>query len=220
METRTRYFLLKLIIASAFLVAIVATPEDAMAQSEREPPLIAPDVEPQSMDQALVDSENFEIAAVTGWLNIEDFGSSFMYGGRLTYNISESFFVEASIGFAEAEDTSFERLAGDVRLLPDDDRDYRWYNLNLGYRLLPGEAFFPGGYVFNTNFYLTAGAGSTDFAGDNRFTINYGAGYQILFTDNLSAHLNIRQHLFDSDILGEDKTFFNTEISAAISVFF
>ena len=220
METRTRYFLLKVMIAVAFVVAILATPEDVSAQPEREPPLIEPDVKPQPVEQALVDSEKFEVAAVAGWLNIEDFGSSFMYGGRLTYNISESFFVEAGIGFAEAEETSFERLAGDVQLLPDDDRDYRWYNLNLGYRLLPGEAFFPGGYVFNTNFYVTGGAGATDFAGDNRFTMNYGVGYQVLFTDSVSAHLNVRQYVFDSDLLGEDKTFVNTEVSASISMFF
>ncbi|MGM0571188.1 MAG: outer membrane beta-barrel domain-containing protein [Pseudomonadota bacterium] len=220
METRTRYFLLKVIIAVAFLVAILATPEDVRAQSEREPPLIEADVQPRPVEQALVDSENFEVAAVVGWLNIEDFGSSLMYGARLSYNISEAFFVEAGIGFAEAEQTSFERLAGDVQLLPDDDRDYRWYHLNLGYRLLPGEAFFPGGHVFNTNFYLTGGAGATDFAGDNRFTVNYGAGYQVLFTDSFSAHLNVRQYLFDSDILGDDKTFVNTEVSASVSMFF
>lgn len=220
METRTRYFLLKLIMAVAVVVTVAATPEDARAQAEREPPLIEPDVEPQPVEQALVDSENFEVAAVVGWLNIEDFESSFMYGARLSYNISESFFVEGGIGFAEAGETSFERLAGDVELLPDDDRDYRWYNLNLGYRILPGEAFVPGDYVFNTNLYLTAGAGATDFAGDNRFTVNYGAGYQVLFTDSVSLHLNVRQYLFDSDILGDDKTFVNTEVSTSVSVFF
>lgn len=220
METRTWYFLLKLVIAAAFVATVIATPDGAQAQSEREPPLIGPDVEPQPVEQPLVDSENFEIAAVAGWLNIEDFESSFMYGARLTYNISESFFVEGGIGFAEAGETSFERLAGDVELLPDDDRNYQWYNLNLGYRLLPGEAFFPGGYVFNTNLYLTAGAGATDFAGDNRFTFNYGAGYQVLFTDSISVHLNVRQYLFDSDILGDEKTFVNTEVSTSISVFF
>lgn len=220
METRTRHFLLKIIIFAALVVVVFATPEDVMAQSEREPPLIEPDVQPQQVKQPLVDTENFEVTAFAGWINIEDFESSFMYGGRLTYNISESFFVEAGIGFAEAGETSFERLAGDVQLLPDNDRDYTWYNLNLGYRLLPGEAFFPGGYVFNTNLYLTAGAGATDFAGDNRFTVNYGAGYQVLFTDSFSVHINARQYLFDSDILGEDKTFVNTELSTGISLFF
>ncbi|WP_339798855.1 outer membrane beta-barrel domain-containing protein [uncultured Marinobacter sp.] len=216
MENRTRHFLLKLMILVALVLCVIATPEGALAET----PMIEPDVQPRKITPPKIDSGNFEITAVAGMLNIEDFESSFMYGARLAYHISESFFVEAGVGFAEAGQTSFERLAGDVQLLPDNDRDYLWYNLNLGYKLLPGQAFFPGGYAFNTNFYITAGAGATDFAGDNQFTLNYGAGYQVLLRDNLSVHLNVRQYVYETDILGSSKNSFNTELSTGISLFF
>ena len=187
------------------------------ADSER--PLLEPDLKPRQVDEALIDTENFEVGAFVGFMNIEDFGSSFLWGGRLTYHVTDSFFLEANVGFAEAGETSFERLAGEVELLPDDDRAYRFYNLNLGYKILPGEAFI-GNYAFNTNFYLIGGVGATDFAGDNRFTVNFGAGYQLLLTDSWSVFLGVREHFYNIDLLGEDKTAFNTEVNTGMTLFF
>ncbi|MBU2955417.1 outer membrane beta-barrel domain-containing protein [Marinobacter sp. F3R08] len=214
MENRTKYLFLK----QLGLVAGVCVASSAAAQDDR--PLIEPDVTPVPVTEALIDTENFEIGAFVGVLNIEDFESSLVYGGKLTYHLSESFFFEAGVGLAEGGETSFEKLAGDVEVLTDSDRDYLYYNINLGYNVLPGEAFFTENYAFNTNFYLIAGAGATDFAGDTRFTLNAGAGYQILLTDSVSIHLGVRQHYYRIDVLGAEKTSVNTEISTGLSVFF
>jgi outer membrane beta-barrel protein len=86
--------------------------------------------------------------------------------------------------------------------------------------VLPGEAFLTENYAFNTNFYLIGGAGATDFAGDTRFTFNVGAGYQVLLTDSVSIHLGVREHFYRIDVLGEEKTSMNTEVSGGLSVFF
>ncbi|MGQ7273655.1 outer membrane beta-barrel domain-containing protein [Marinobacter sp. V034] len=215
MESWTQRIFLTL--SGGSLLALLSLP--ALAADD-DKPLIEPDVRPQHVDEALIDTENFELGAFAGVLNIEDFGSSFVWGGRLGYNLSESFFMEANIGFAEGGETSFETLAGNVQLLSDDDREYTYYNVNFGYRVLPGEAFIGESYAFNTNFYLVAGAGSTDFAGDNRFTWNVGMGYQILLTDSLALNFSAREHMYQIDVLGEDKTAFNTELSTGLSVFF
>lgn len=215
MESWTQRILLNLTRAGVALVLPLA----ALA-SESDRPLIEPAVQPKRVNEALIDTENFEIGAFTGVINIEDFGSSFVWGGKLTYHLSESLFLEANIGFAEGGKTSFEQLAGNVQLLSDDDRKYQYYNVNLGYNILPGEAFFSSGYAFNTNFYLIGGVGSTDFAGDNRFTANVGVGYQILLTDGLAISFSVREHAYDIDILGEKKTAFNTEFSGGLAVFF
>lgn len=219
METRTQHLFLTLSRLARLpwlLVLAGAMP----AWADEEPVLIEPDVRPVPVDEALIDTENFEIGAFAGVINIEDFGSSFVYGARLGYNLSESFFIESNIGFAEGGETSFEQLAGDVELLTDDEREYVYYNLNFGYRILPGEAFFGTDYAFNTNFYLVAGAGATDFAGDNRFTTNVGFGYQVLLTDSLAVQLGVREHMYNIDVLGEEKTAFNTEVTGGLSVFF
>ena len=214
MENRTKHLFLK----PACLAVGLCVAGVAQAQDDR--PLIEPDVNPVPVTEAMIDTENFEIGAFVGVLNIEDFESSLLYGGKLTYHLSESFFFEAGIGFAEGGETSFEKLAGNVEVLTDSERDYSYYNINLGYNVLPGEAFLTENYAFNTNFYLIAGAGATDFAGDTRFTLNAGAGYQVLLTDSVAVHLGVRQHYYRIDVLGAEKTPMNTEVSTGLSVFF
>lgn len=215
MENRIKHILLTVLPFAGLLLV----PTAASAQ-EDDRPLIEPDVRPQKVDEALIDTENFEIGAFAGIINIEDFESSFLWGGKLTYHLSETFFFEANVGFAEGGETSFEKLAGDVQVLSDEDRDYRYYNINIGMNVLPGEAFLTENYAFNTNFYLIGGAGATDFAGDTRFTFNVGAGYQVLLTDSVSIHLGVREHFYRIDVLGEEKTSMNTEVSGGLSVFF
>lgn len=215
MENRVKHILLK----SALVAGLAMAGSVANAQ-EDDRPLIEPDVQPQPVDEALIDTENFEIGAFSGIMNIEDFETSFLWGGKLTYHLSERFFFEANVGFAEGGETSFEKLAGNVRVLSDEDRDYTYYNVNLGINILPGEAFLTENYAFNTNFYLIGGAGATEFAGDTRFTANVGAGYQVLLTDSLAVQLVVREHLYRIDVLGEEKISLNTEVSAGLSVFF
>lgn len=215
MENRIKHILLK----GALMAGLAMISSPATAQ-EDDRPLIEPDVQPQSVDEALIDTENFEIGAFSGIMNIEDFESSFLWGGKLTYHLSERFFFEANVGFAEGGETSFEKLAGNVRVLSDDERNYRYYNVNLGVNILPGEAFLTENYAFNTNFFLIGGAGATEFAGDSRFTANVGAGYQVLLTDSIAVQLTVREHLYRIDVLGEEKTSMNTEVSAGLSVFF
>jgi len=215
MENRTQHIFLKRL----FLACLLLSSAVAQAQ-EDERPLIEPDVQPQKVDEALIDTEDFEIGAFAGILNIEDFESSLLIGGKLTYHLSERVFFEANVGFAEGGETSFEKLAGNVRVLSDDDREYRYYNVNIGFNLLPGEAFLTDNYAFNTNFYLVGGAGATEFGGDTRFTANAGVGYQVLLTDSLAVQFVVREHLYRIDVLGEEKTSMNTEVSTGLSVFF
>ena len=221
MENRTQRIFLRCALCFAGLLSLGL----AHAEVDDDRPLIAPDVRPQKVNEALIDNENFEIGAFVGVMNIEDFESSLTYGARIAYHLDESLFLEGNIGFAEAGETSFEKLAGNVQLLSDEDRDYTYYNVAFGYNILPGEAFFKvpfvdQHYTVNTNFYLLAGAGATDFAGDNRFTAVFGGGYQMILKDFISLHVSVREHLYDIDVLGETKTSFNTEVRGGLSFFF
>ena len=185
-----------------------------------EPPgqVIDPQVERRDIKEPAIDREDFEIGAFAGIMNIEDFGSDTVVGVRLAYHVTEGFFVEATAGQSEASLTSFEVLSGGARLF--DDRDLTYYNLNLGYNVLPGEVFIGEGRAYNTNFYLIAGLGSTRFADDDRFTVNFGAGFRFLLTDSVAIHVDFRDHLFDSDVLGREKTVHNLEGTVGVTVFF
>jgi outer membrane beta-barrel protein len=185
-----------------------------------EPPgqVIDPEVERREIKEPAIDREDFEVGAFAGLMSIEDFGSDVVYGVRLAYHVTEGFFVEASVGQTEAGLTSFESLSGGARLFAD--RTMTYYNLNLGYNILPGEMFIGEGRAYNTNFYLMAGLGSTNFADDDRFTVNFGAGFRFLLTDSMAIHVDFRDHMFDIDILGEEKTSHNLEGTIGFTVFF
>jgi outer membrane beta-barrel protein len=133
---------------------------------------------------------------------------------------TEDFFVEGSYGLSQAGETSFEILSGAPPLLSDDDRDYSYYNIVFGYNIFPGEAFIGSRTAFTSAFYLVAGAGSTEFGGDEQFTITAGFGYRLLLTDSFALHADFRDHIFDSDLLGVDKTTHNLEASLGLSLFF
>ena len=181
--------------------------------------VIEQSVERREIDEAAIDSEDFEVTIYGGLLSIEDFGVSGVAGGKIAYHLSEQLFVEGTLGYSKANETTFERLNGNIQLLTDDQREYTFYNISLGYNFL-GETFVGDDYAFNSAFYIIAGAGSTEFAGDSLFTFNFGTGYRVLLNDALALHVDFRDHLFDIDLLGENKTAHNLEFSLGVSLFF
>jgi outer membrane beta-barrel protein len=174
----------------------------------------------RDVSEPVIDTEDFEIGAYAGIMSIEDFGTDLVYGARLAYHITEGLFIEGTVGQSEAGLTSFEELSGGAPILSESDRKFTYYNLNLGYNLLPGEVFVGEGRAFNTSLYLIGGLGSTTFAGDDRFTINAGVGYRFLVSDSLAMHVDFRDHLFDTDLLGEEKTVHNIETHFGFTLFF
>jgi outer membrane beta-barrel protein len=68
--------------------------------------------------------------------------------------------------------------------------------------------------------YLTLGAGSTRFAGDDHFTVTIGAGYRLLVTDWMALHLGARNIAFDSDLLGKSKLTQNLQVAFSVTAFF
>lgn len=226
MESRIRVLFLILLTVS---VSGCAATRNLFGLGEREsvPPsaedpgqVIEPEVERREIREGDIDTENFEVGIFGGILSVEDFESNVSYGARLAYHVTEGFFVEGTVGQTDAGLTSFERLSGGAPLLSDSDRRFTYYNLNLGYNILPGEAFVGESRAFNSSLYVTAGLGSTRFADDDRFTVNFGAGYRFLLTDSLALHIDFRDHLFDIDLLGEEKTVHNLEGLLGLTVFF
>jgi outer membrane beta-barrel protein len=187
-----------------------------------EPPgqVIDPEVERREIKEPAIDKEDFEIGAFVGVMSIEDFGTNLVYGARIAYHLTEGFFVEGTVGQSDGGLTSFEILSGGAPLISDSERQLTYYNLNLGYNILPGEVFLGEGHAYNQQLYLIAGLGSTRFAGDDRFTVNFGAGYRFLLNDSVAIHIDFRDHLFDIDLFGEEKTAHNLEAHVGVTVFF
>lgn len=216
METRLYVFLLS-------IAPLMAAPAAAAEQDEDldlPPRIVEPDLDRRRIKPPRIDTENVELGVYGGVMSVEDFGSNTVTGLRLAYHITEGLFVEAAYGMTDTDPTSFEELSGGAPLLTEDEREYTYYNLSFGYNFLPGEVFIGKRRAFSASLYLIGGAGSTEFASDSRFTINFGVGTRVLFTDWLALHLDVRDHLFDTDLLGEEKTTHNIEYHMSLTAFF
>lgn len=224
MEARLRSFLLSGLVSGVFLIA---TPLHAAEPSETDKaeaelkPVIQPEIERQEFDEARIDTEDFEVGVFVGIYSTEDFGTNPVYGARLTYHITERLFVEGAIGQTNTEKTSWEELLnpGGAGILTDDGRTLTYYSANIGFNLLPGEAFMTQDVTYNNALYVIAGVGSTNFDDADRFTLNFGVGYSVLITDYLAVHIDFRDYIFDMD-LPEDKTTQNLEFTASLNFFF
>ncbi len=199
-------------------LAPLALPLSADAADPEQ--VVRPEIQRRDINQADIDTEDFEIGGFFGVMNVEDFGTNPVYGLRLSYHVTENLFTEAAYGHTNTSETSFERLSGSAQLLSGDDRKLDYLNLSLGYNLLPGEAFFGTRYAFTSDFYLIAGAGGTRFAGEDNFTWNFGFGYKLLLNDWLALRIDARDHIFSLDLLGDSQTNHNLEFTGGVSLFF
>jgi len=218
---------LHVLLLTALAVA-AALPGNALAQAagepsalpSQQPQVVEPAVQRRDVEPAGIDTENFEAGAFIGTISIEDFGSSLLYGARAAYHFTEDFFAEATIGSSEAGTTSYEDLSGAAELLTDSERRFTYYDLALGWNVLPGEVFLGGKRAMPSAVYLTLGAGSTNFAGDDHFTVALGAGLRVLANDWIAVHFDVRNHMFDSDLLGESKLTQNLQVNLGVTAFF
>ncbi len=222
MESRICIFLLRVMPALLGVILLAGCAgrgamDGGIDESEA---VIQPEVARRAVKPAKIDTEDFEIGAYFGIKSVEDFESNAVYGARLAYHVNESFFVEGTYGQTTVGRTSYEKLSGGAQILTGSQRDYSYYDLSAGYNLLPGEVFFGRNRAFSSALYVLVGAGNTSFADDDSFTLVFGAGYRMLMLDWLALHLGVRDHLFDSDLLGEDKTTHNIEMTMSLTGFF
>ena len=231
MESRIRLLLLSALVALAGCSSLpwrrdrAAAPEpppprQATTPRDETPAVIEPNVERREVKPARVDTENWEVGAYVGSLSVEDFEVNVVYGVRAAYHINEDFFAEGIAGTSDAGLSSFERLSGGAPLLTDSERRFTYYSLGFGWNALPGEVFLGGKRALNSAIYLTLGAGGTRFAGGDRFTLTAGAGARVLIKDWLAAHLDIRDHVLEVDVLGSNKTTHNYEATLSLTAYF
>jgi len=244
METRIRVLLLTLVVTLTSGCASLPWPfhrhkhaapaagdangsgtADAAAASSAEaaavpPTVIEPEVQRRKIKVPKIKSQNVEIGGYYGEISIEDFTSVPVKGARFAYHVTEDFFLQADVGRAQGGKTSFETLGGNVQLLTNAERQFTFYNLSLGYNFLPGEVFLGRNLTMTSGLYLLGGLGSVKFAGNQNFTVNFGAGFQVLPTDWLAIHIEAQDLVFKSDLLGVSRLKNNLTANLGATVFF
>jgi outer membrane beta-barrel protein len=105
---------------------------------------------------------------------------------RGAYHVTEDIFLEAFLARSKA---GIEQPRDDVSRhhgVSNSGRQFTYYDLDVGYNILPGEIFLGRGHAFNSALYVTAGMGDVKFADKDQFALNFGVGERLLITDWLA----------------------------------
>jgi outer membrane beta-barrel protein len=195
-------------------------PQVTVEEPQAEPTIIEPQVTRREVKTPKIKAKDFELGAYFGSLTIEDFGTNPVYGVRAAYHVTEDFFLEGFLGRSKAGLSALEEVFPDITVVSNSGRYFTYYDLDVGYNVLPGEVFLGRGRAFNTALYVTVGMGDVKFADQDQFALNFGLGYRVLITDWLAMHFDVRDHVFESSLFGVDKNVHNLEATLGLTTFF
>lgn len=211
------------IVASLLLsaAALGALPAPARAQQAAgaTEQVIEPDVARREIKLPRFPSKDFEVGAFVGSYSAQNFGTSFVYGARLGYHLTEDFFAEAVYAQTKITDADF-RLILPGGIFPQEEEKLTYYNLSIGYNVLPGEVFFGRSVAKASAVYVVAGVGSTHFLEQRRQTFTFGLGMRVLPWDRFAIQVDVRDHLYSLDLLGERDTRQDLELTAGVTYYF
>jgi outer membrane beta-barrel protein len=215
---RMKPIVLPLLMATALpLVAAAQTQAPTPAAANEQ--VIVPQVERRDVPLPRIPSKDIEVGLFVGTYGTQNFGASMVGGVRLGYHITEDIFVEGTYGQTTVSDEAFRQvLPGGI--FPNQTETLKYYNVSVGYNVLPGEVFIGSKNAKASALYLIGGVGSTDFADQKKQTFNLGFGMRVLLAERVSVRLDARDHFFSLDLLGKPQNTQNLELTAGVSYFF
>jgi len=197
-------------------LAPLAAAQDGKPAAEQ---VIVPEVPRRDVSPPRFPSNDFQVGAFIGTYAAQNFGSSVVYGVRGGYAITEDFFAEVVYGSTTVSDDSFRQiLPGGV--FANGSEKLSYYNLSVGYNVLPGEVFIGRNRALASSLYVVAGLGSTSFNDQRRQTISFGVGARVFMKDAFAVQIDMRDHVFSLDLLGQSQSTQNLEFTAGVNFFF
>ena len=207
-------------------LSIAACAPCALAQSTQPPstsppsePVVVPQVDRRDVRLPRYPSNDLEMGLYAGVYATENFGTSWVYGARIGYHLTEDFFVQGVYAQTKVTDEAFRQILPGGIFLKDTEK-LSYYNLSIGYNLFPGEIFIGGRRAKPSQFYLIAGAGTTKFVDQSKPTFNVGFGYRVYLADWAALQLDLRDHIFSLDLLGKRQNTQNLELTGGLTFYF
>lgn len=210
----------QLLLATALLASTFnALAADPAPQPQPTEQVIVPGVSRRDIKLPRFPSNDFEVGAFVGTYSTQNFGSSTVGGLRLGYHITEDFFAEGVVAQTQVSDANYRQiLPGGVFATELENLSY--YNLSVGYNVLPGEVFWGSQRAWPFSLYVIGGVGSTSFNQQRRATFNFGSGMRVFFTDTVSMQIDARDHIYSLDVLGKNQTTQNLELTLGLTASF
>jgi outer membrane beta-barrel protein len=222
---------LRMAAPALLLSAAALVPHTGFAADEAKPTIpsanpnpaneqvVVPQVDRRDVKVPRIPSKDFELGALVGTYATQNFGSSAVYGVRLGYHLTEDFFFEGVLAQTKVSDEAFRQvLPGGVFGKPSET--LRYYNVSVGWNLFPGEVFIGAKRAKASALYLIGGIGSTHFGDQSKQTFNVGFGTRVFLADWAAIQLDMRDHVFELDILGKRQRTQNIEMTGGLTFFF
>jgi outer membrane beta-barrel protein len=181
--------------------------------------VIEPQIDRRDVHAPKIPSNDFELGLLVGTYDTQNFGAKALGGVRAGYHITEDVFVEAVFGITQVTDKDF-RLILPGGIFPSETETLRYYDLSVGYNLFPGEIFLAKDHAKVSALYVIAGIGTTKFDSTSHETVNAGFGWRIFLADWTALQLDLRDHVYSVNLLGQPQTTQNLELSMGVTFFF
>jgi len=204
-----------LILTPGLIAPVPATAQSAESVPE---PVIPAQIDRRDVHLPKISANDMEIGVFTGVLSVQDFGAKSSSGLRLGYHVTEDFFVEGTYARSTVSDQSFRRLG--IAIFNKERVGLTYYHLSVGCNLFPGEVFLGKDWAMTSAVYLVGGVGNVNFNGEGHTAFNFGIGIRFLPVDWLSTRFEIRDHMFNSDLLGKNELKHNFEMTLGLSAYF
>lgn len=209
-----------MLLAAGFATHALAQSTPAPQPRPANEQVVVPQVERRDLKLPKFPSKDIEVGAFAGVYSTENFGASGIAGLRVGYHITEDFFVQANFAQTKVSDEAFRQLLPGGGIFPKEKETLSYYNVSAGWNLLPGEGFIGANRAKATALYLLAGVGSTKLVERRRQTLNFGVGMRMLVADRAGIHLELRDHVFSTDLLGPRQSTHNLELTGGFAWYF
>ncbi|MEY4764711.1 MAG: hypothetical protein RI907_1384 [Pseudomonadota bacterium] len=180
---------------------------------------IVPQVDPRDVAVPHIPARDIEVGLFIGSYATQNFGTSTVRGVRLGYAITEDFFMQAHYGQTQISDANYRNILPGG-LFSQEKEKLSYYNVSVGYNVLPGEVFLGSKRAKPAALYIVAGVGSTRFDDRSRQTIHYGAGFRVHLCDWAAWQIDGRTHNYSMDLLGKQQSTHNLEFSTGVTFIF
>lgn len=170
-------------------------------------------------DTLKIDTEFFELGLAAGILNVKDFSSESTLGFNATFKATENFFLQSNFFKAKVSVSSLEEYSGIGQYTGD--RNYKHFNLLLGYSVFQGEIFKGKTNAGLSSLYVTGGIGETKFLDESNFTYVLGAGYQMALSRRFTLNFNYNIYKYDSIVIDQEEySVKNSHLSVGVNWLF
>ena len=198
----------------SIIILLLCTTSNSIAatKTKNSSDIITPDIERDDTEAPRIKTEDYEIGAFAGIYSTEDFGTNSVYGVTGSYHFTEDIFYNVTIGSSGVSDASSRASVASNKLT--------YLNLLFGYNVLPGEVYSGAGKAWSSSTYFVGGLGMTELNDSQNLTVIIGGGLRLVPIKKLAIHIDFRDYILNSNLIGRNKSIQNIEITAGASWFF